>query len=195
MTKFSRHKWWIATVLITAPLVAIAAVPNIFSPNTTISSSQVNANFSGLDSRLTTLETPLTGFMRVHLTATQTLPVGTTRFDYSRDGVEFDVGQEFDTATDLFTAKAAGFYTVTCDATIPTAALGVYTVVQIQVNGVTVQEGGGNSAAATGFQVPNAATLVNLKVGDTVDCAGYTTVATSASAGGPYFTVFTVAKH
>jgi hypothetical protein len=27
----------------------------------------------------------------------------------SRDGVEFDVGQEFDTVTDLFTAKAAGF--------------------------------------------------------------------------------------
>ena len=51
MTKFSRHKWWIVTVLITAPLVAIAAVPNIFSPNTVISSSQVNANFSGLDSR------------------------------------------------------------------------------------------------------------------------------------------------
>jgi hypothetical protein len=194
MTKFSRHKWWIATVLITAPLVAIAAVPNIFSPNTVISSSQVNANFAGLDSRVTALEVPTTGFMRVHLTANQNLPVGATRFDYSRDGVEFDVGQEFDTATDLFTAKAAGFYTVTCDATIPTSASVVYTVVQIQVNGTTVQEGGGNSVAA-GFQVPNAATLVNLKVGDTVDCAGYTNAATTVSAGGPYFTVFTVAKH
>jgi len=161
MTKFSRHKWWIVTALITAPLIAIAAVPNMFSPNTVISSSQVNANFSALDSRIAALETPATGFMRVHLTANQTLPVNSTRFDYSRDGVEFDVGQEFDTATDLFTAKAPGFYTVTCNATIPSAAAGVYTVVQIQVNGITVQEGGGNSAAASAYQVPPSPTHVH----------------------------------
>jgi len=194
MTKFSRHKWWIVTVLITAPLVAIAAVPNIFSPNTLISSAQVNANFAGLDSRLGALEAPTTGLLRVHLTANQTLPAGSTRLDFSRDGVEFDVGQEFDTATDLFTAKAAGYYSITCNATVPTTTAGIYTVVQIQVNGMVVQEGGGNSVAA-GFQVPNAATLVNLKVGDQVSCAGYTSSASSVSAGGPYFTVFTIAKH
>ena len=194
MTKFSKHKWWILTVLITAPLVAIAAVPNVFSPNTVISSAQVNANFAGLDTRLGALEAPTTGLLRVHLTATQALPVGSTRLDFSRDGVEFDVGQEFDTATDLFTAKAAGYYSITCDATIPTTSAGVYTVVQIQVNGTVIQEGGGNSVAA-GFQVPNAATLASLKIGDQVSCAGYTTVATSVSAGGPYFTVFTIAKH
>lgn len=194
MTKFSRHKWWIVTVLITAPLVAIAAVPNIFSPNTLISSAQVNANFAGLDSRLGALEAPTTGLLRVHLTANQTLPAGSTRLDFSRDGVEFDVGQEFDTATDLFTAKAAGYYSITCNATVPTTTAGTYTVVQIQVNGTVVQEGGGNSVAA-GFQVPNAATLVNLKVGDQVSCAGYTSSASSVSAGGPYFTVFTIAKH
>jgi hypothetical protein len=194
MTKFSRHKWWIVTVLITAPLVAIAAVPNIFSPNTVISSAQVNANFAGLDSRLGALEAPTTGLLRVHLTANQTLPAGSTRLDFSRDGVEFDVGQEFDTATDLFTTKAAGYYSITCNATVPTTTAGVYTVVQIQVNGNVAQEGGGNSVAA-GYQVPNAATLVNLKVGDQVSCAGYTSTASSVSAGGPYFTVFTIAKH
>jgi hypothetical protein len=194
MTKFSRHKWWIVTVLITAPLVAIAAVPNIFSPNTLISSAQVNANFAGLDSRLGALEAPTTGLLRVHLTANQTLPAGSTRLDFSRDGVEFDVGQEFDTATDLFTTKAAGYYSITCNATVPTTTAGVYTVVQIQVNGTVVQEGGGNSVAA-GYQVPNAVTLVNLKVGDQVSCAGYTSTASSVSAGGPYFTVFTIAKH
>jgi hypothetical protein len=194
MTKFSRHKWWIVTVLITAPLVAIAAVPNIFSPSTVISSAQVNANFAGLDSRLGALEAPTTGLLRVHLTANQTLPAGSTRLDFSRDGVDFDVGQEFDSATDLFTAKAAGYYSITCNATVPTTVAGVYTVVQIQVNGTVVQEGGGNSAG-TGYQVPNAATLVNLKVGDQVSCAGYTSSASSVSAGGPYFTVFTIAKH
>ncbi len=194
MTKFSRHKWWILTVLITAPLVAIAAVPNVFSPNTVISSAQVNGNFAALDTRLNALEAPQTGLLRVHLTANQNVPAASTRLDYSRDGVEFDVGQEFDTATDLFTAKAGGYYSITCNATIPTTGLGVYTVVQIQVNGATVQEGGGDSVAA-GYQVPNAATLVSLKVGDQVDCAVYATSAITVSAGGPYYTVFTVAKH
>jgi hypothetical protein len=194
MTNFSRHKWWIVTALITVPLVAIAAVPNIFSPNTLISSAQVNGNFAALDTRLNALEAPATGLLRVHLTATQNLPVGSTRLDFSRDGVEFDVGQEFDTATDLFTAKAAGYYSLTCNASIPTSAAGVYSVMQLQVNGIVVQEGGGNSVAP-GYQVPNAVTLVSLKVGDQVNCAVYTSAATSVSAGGPYFTVFTVAKH
>ena len=194
MTNFSRHKWWIVTALITVPLVAIAAVPNVFSPNTLISSAQVNANFTALDTRLNALEAPTTGLLRVHLTATQNLPVGATRLDFSRDGVEFDVGQEFDTATDLFTAKAAGYYSLTCNASIPTSTAGVYSVMQLRINGIVVQEGGGNSVAA-GYQVPNAVTLVNLKVGDQVDCAVYTNGAISVSAGGPYFTVFTVAKH
>lgn len=56
MSKFSKHKWWIVTALITVPLVAIAAVPNMFSPNTVISSTAVNQNFSALDARITALE-------------------------------------------------------------------------------------------------------------------------------------------
>lgn len=60
MSKFSKHKWWIVTALITAPLVAIAAVPNIFQPNTVISSAAVNQNFSALEARITALETSAT---------------------------------------------------------------------------------------------------------------------------------------
>ena len=56
MSKFSKHKWWIVTALITVPLVAIAAVPNIFQPNTVISSNAVNQNFSALETRITALE-------------------------------------------------------------------------------------------------------------------------------------------
>ena len=56
MSKFSKHKWWIVTALITVPLVAIAAVPNIFQPNTVISSNAVNQNFSALEARITALE-------------------------------------------------------------------------------------------------------------------------------------------
>ena len=57
MGRFGKHKWWILTALITAPLVAVAAgVPNMFAPNTTISSAQMNANFTNLADRLTALE-------------------------------------------------------------------------------------------------------------------------------------------
>jgi hypothetical protein len=55
MTKFSKHKWW--TLRRWSPLVAIAAgVPNVFAPNTVISSSLVNANFANLADRVTALE-------------------------------------------------------------------------------------------------------------------------------------------
>jgi len=58
--KFSKHKWWIVTALITVPLVAIAAVPNMFTAGTVISSNLVNQNFSALDARITALEAQAT---------------------------------------------------------------------------------------------------------------------------------------
>jgi hypothetical protein len=54
--KFSKHKWWIVTALLTLPLIVVAAVPNTFAPNTTISSAAVNANFAALDARIAALE-------------------------------------------------------------------------------------------------------------------------------------------
>jgi hypothetical protein len=48
------------TALIFCPLLALgAAVPNIFTAGTTISSAQVNANFADLANRLTALEKAL----------------------------------------------------------------------------------------------------------------------------------------
>jgi hypothetical protein len=60
--RFGKHKWWIVTALLTAPLVALAAggVPNVFAPNTVISSAQVNANFQSLSDRITALESAKT---------------------------------------------------------------------------------------------------------------------------------------
>src|SRR6185295_9170441 len=55
--KFAKHKWWFLTVLMTAPILALAAgVPNIFTSGTAISSSQVNDNFKSLSDRLTAIE-------------------------------------------------------------------------------------------------------------------------------------------
>ncbi len=60
MGRFGRHKWWMLTALLTIPIVALAeGVPNVFSPNTAISSSQVNANFKNLADRVTALETAI----------------------------------------------------------------------------------------------------------------------------------------
>jgi hypothetical protein len=60
MVTFNKHKWWILTALLTVPLVALAAgVPNVFAPNTVISSANVNANFSNLSDRVTALETAI----------------------------------------------------------------------------------------------------------------------------------------
>jgi hypothetical protein len=57
MNKFGKHKWWMLTALLSAPLVALAAgVPNMFAPNTPISSQQVNDNFTNLANRTTALE-------------------------------------------------------------------------------------------------------------------------------------------
>jgi hypothetical protein len=56
-TRFGRHKWWVLTVLLTVPVVAIAAgVPNVFTAGTVISSQQVNDNFKNLSDRVTALE-------------------------------------------------------------------------------------------------------------------------------------------
>lgn len=56
MKRFHKHKLWVLTILLTAPVMVLAAVPNVFTAGTVISSAQVNANFAGLDLRLATLE-------------------------------------------------------------------------------------------------------------------------------------------
>jgi hypothetical protein len=56
MRKFSMHRWWLLTVLLTVPALGIAAVPNLFTAGTLISASQVNSNFNNLDARLAALE-------------------------------------------------------------------------------------------------------------------------------------------
>jgi hypothetical protein len=112
-TKFSKHKWWIVTALITVPLVAIAAVPNVFTANTVISSAQVNANFTALDTRLAALEaataktsvTVLNGTIGIIATA-KTVTFTATGVNpllliisasaFSATGATLDMGVQFD---------------------------------------------------------------------------------------------------
>jgi hypothetical protein len=62
MVTFSKHKWWLVTALLTAPLAVLAAgVPKVFTQGTVISSADVNANFSALADRVTSLETAIAG--------------------------------------------------------------------------------------------------------------------------------------
>ena len=55
MSKFSKHKWWILTVVLTMPVMALGAIAN-FQSGTTISAATFNTLFNGLDSRITALE-------------------------------------------------------------------------------------------------------------------------------------------
>jgi hypothetical protein len=71
MSKFASHKWWIATLVFTAPLLAQAEpVPNTFTAGTVISASQVNADFQNLADRLTAVEGWSTGEKIPDFTAT-----------------------------------------------------------------------------------------------------------------------------
>jgi hypothetical protein len=56
MNRFKKHKLWMVTLLLSAPVVVLAAVPNIFQSGTVISSADVNANFAALDTRIAALE-------------------------------------------------------------------------------------------------------------------------------------------
>jgi hypothetical protein len=56
MSKFSKHKWWFVTIILTAPMVALAGAITSFKQGTTISSSAVNKAFSDLDDRIAALE-------------------------------------------------------------------------------------------------------------------------------------------
>jgi len=58
MRGFAKHKWWLLTAVLTVPLLAYGAgVPNVFKPGDVISSSQVNANFDSINTRVSALET------------------------------------------------------------------------------------------------------------------------------------------
>jgi hypothetical protein len=56
MNRFKSHKLWIITLLLSLPVIVMAAVPNVFQAGTVISSAQVNANFAALDARIAALE-------------------------------------------------------------------------------------------------------------------------------------------
>jgi hypothetical protein len=59
MKRFKAHRLWIITLLLSVPLIVVAAVPNVFQAGTVISSAQVNGNFAALDARITALETAI----------------------------------------------------------------------------------------------------------------------------------------
>jgi hypothetical protein len=56
MKRFGSHKIWVITLLLSIPVLVVAAVPNVFTPGTAISSAAVNANFAALDTRIAALE-------------------------------------------------------------------------------------------------------------------------------------------
>lgn len=56
MNRFNKHRLWLITLLLSVPVVVVAAVPNIFQSGTVIASAKVNENFAALDTRIAALE-------------------------------------------------------------------------------------------------------------------------------------------
>jgi hypothetical protein len=57
MRKFANQKWWLLTMLMTIPVIAIAdGVPNVFKSGEVIASTPMNDNFKNLADRVTALE-------------------------------------------------------------------------------------------------------------------------------------------
>jgi len=56
MKRFGNVKIWVITLLLSVPVLVVAAVPNVFTSGTVISSAAVNANFAALDTRIAALE-------------------------------------------------------------------------------------------------------------------------------------------
>lgn len=84
------------------------AVPNVFSPNTQIKSSQVNANFDYITDRLV----HNCGFA-VYRSSSQSGINGTSGFTVIQfDGTEYDPNGVFDSSANyVFTAPVGGLYT------------------------------------------------------------------------------------
>jgi hypothetical protein len=100
--RFQRHKWWILTMLLTAPVAAFATgVTNIFSPGTVISSAAVNQNFQQVTDRLTALENANAG-------GVYTAPDGGTTSCGPSDGTWVMVGEYSDDDGDEY--GEYGFY-------------------------------------------------------------------------------------
>ena len=71
------------SLILSAGMLALAAVPNTFTSGTTISAAQMNANFADADTRITTLEATATGGNIVLAPSTATtgnIMKGTNRF-------------------------------------------------------------------------------------------------------------------
>jgi hypothetical protein len=57
MKRFKSHQLWAITLILSVPVVVVAAVPNVFQSGTAIVAAQVNENFASLDARVTAVET------------------------------------------------------------------------------------------------------------------------------------------
>lgn len=177
------RKWLNVAVGVSAALVvpvvvaAAVAAPKVFTSGTAISSADVNANFDGMEKRLAALEAaavagPTSG-LRVVQKGSFALPNGVhTLIDYSSTGVVYDLGGEFDSAADVFRAKTAGMYAVSCGSGVRVVPAGLYLAATILVNGAQYTEHGALHEAAP-YAITRVAATVLVKAGDTIGCAAY----------------------
>jgi hypothetical protein len=165
--------------------IAYANVPHTWKDSDTLGASDLNNNFSALDTRLSKLEGSAAAnpsSFRAHVSAAvmvPSTPTGLTPVLF--DQVDYDLDAEYNPSTGIFKAKQAGIYMTTCAfsaGNLPAMgggmmALAIYKNAGLGANGQVV---------ATGDVVMNvtskslfAESTVQLAVGDTLKCGFFQT--------------------
>lgn len=215
--ELSRRQKFGAAVALTAVLaavsasVALSAPPHVFQSGAVLAAADLNANFADADARITALEADLAdanaaitaltakthdpSAFRAVRTLNQSIPHATpTKLVF--DSELFDLANEYDPATGVFTAASAGTYSVHCALWLiaPNGAGPVWAMT-VERNGTQLVGADWQSAAAKGF-TPTVDGLVHLDAGDKLSCVAYqdTGVTQSPNPGFPERTTFSAAR-
>lgn len=156
--------------------MAFAEVPVTFTAGDVLTAASLNQNFQDLDGRLTTVEAaqrPPSAF-KAERTTSLSVPSTTVVFlDF--DDELFDLGDEYDPATGVFTAANAGIYLIQCasETQVPATGGQIYAsfIVKngVELFGVDVQ------ATPQTFVSSVATAVETLDAGDEVECAYFQT--------------------
>jgi hypothetical protein len=158
----------------------IGAVPFAIEAQHAVSASSASQATAGsnLESRLAVLESR-SGF-RASRSAAQSIPTSiTTAIDFQE---EFDLGTEFDPATDMFAAKKAGTYFVSCAISYANQDAVVASYHAIVVRGGSPLLTGYVRSSADVTAVADG--VVHLQAGDALQCAAWHDAGTNRSTNG-----------
>lgn len=172
-----------AAVVLGGATAAWAAGLHTWNTGDTLNATDLNNNFSALQSQITTstLGTRTPSAFHAHLTQTTSVPASSSS-TVLFDTADYDINSEYTAATGKFTAKNPGLYAVDC-ALFYTAQGTVGTwAVNINKNGSVFAYGEQQSSTSTGDHggvSARATDIIQLAAGDTLTCNAYQVTSTA----------------